>query len=99
MAKYLILAQAQRHIREIRHYTAVNWGRDQAKSYMQGMTEIFRFLTANPDAGRNCDDELEPGIMRFIYESHFIYYRKTSAGIAVIDILHQSMIPEQHLKL
>jgi plasmid stabilization system protein ParE len=61
------------------------------------MNEVFRFLAANPDAGRNCDGELKPGILRFIYENHFIYYRKTRTGIAIIGILHQSMIPEKHL--
>ena len=64
---------------------------------MQGMKEVFHFLAVNPNAGRNCDMELKPGVLRFIYENHFIYYRKTGSGVAVIGILHQSMIPQRHL--
>ena len=61
------------------------------------MNDVFRFLAVNPDAGRSCDVELKPGVMRFIYKSHFIYYRKTGSGVAVMGILHQSMIPQKHL--
>ena len=61
MAKYILLAQAQGHIHEIRNYTVENCGREQAKSYLQGMNDVFHFLAVNPDAGRSCDVELKPG--------------------------------------
>jgi toxin ParE1/3/4 len=99
MEKFVLLTQAQKHIGEIKNYTVENWGREQAKSYLDGMTAVFRFLGTNPDAGRNCDEDLKPGVMRFIYESHVVYYRKTECGVAVMGILHQNMVPQRHLRI
>ncbi|WP_369795930.1 type II toxin-antitoxin system RelE/ParE family toxin [Serratia sp. SCBI] len=36
-------------------------------------------------------------IRSFPYASHRIYYRNRPAGITVLAILHQAMVPHRHL--
>lgn len=46
--------------------------------------------------GKNCSDDLKD-IYRFLYGSHAIYYITIPDSILIIAILHQSMVPENHL--
>lgn len=50
-----------------------------------------------PLMGRNCSEDLGKDIYRFLYGSHVIYYLTMPGSIIIIAILHQSMVPENHL--
>ncbi len=72
------------------------WGIDQAESYIRLLGQTLRSLAETPGLGRAVED-VRPGYFKFPNASHVIFYRKTSAGIEVIRILHKSMDVDRHL--
>lgn len=58
--------------------------------------DAMQQLTDFPALGQRCD-HLGPSLRRKNVERHTIYYRISGPDIYVLDILHQSMLPERHL--
>jgi toxin ParE1/3/4 len=49
-----------------------------------------------PDIGRT-RDEISPGMRRLESGRHVVYFREASAGVRIVRILHQRMLPEGHM--
>lgn len=90
MARYRILAEANTDIDGIYAYGIETWGLAQAKDYLLGLHERFEFLVDNPNIGVN-SDELSPGLQRFRYGRHVVFFINTDNGILIVRVLGEEM--------
>lgn len=85
--RYALSETAETQILEIYAYTARTFGVYQAEAYHAGLIHTFELLAGfplmGPDAGR-----LFPGLRRFTFQSHTIFYTASDVGIAIRQILH-----------
>jgi toxin ParE1/3/4 len=77
-------------------YTLQKWGAAQAERYLDSLEKCAKLLAANPGLGRRCV-WIRPGLHRFEKGRHVFFYRREGDGIFVSRILHQSMLPEEHI--
>lgn len=96
MAEYRLAPVAERDLEQIWHFTAKEWGVEQAHRYTDELTSAFEALAAAPDRVPACDD-IRPGYRRRNVGRHTIYFRKTVYGIAIMRILHDRMDAARHL--
>ena len=96
MADYSLSQTAAADVDGIYEYTIINFGLDQARAYLSGMHGRMETLAEHPLVGRNAD-ELAPGLRRFEYESHIIFYVVKTNGVHIVRVLHQSMDVRRHL--
>ncbi len=98
MAAYVLLAQAQKHLREIGEYTVAHWGNDQAKTYLENMKMVFELISQNPSIGTDRGGDLQSGLASLVYKSHVIYYKQEAEKIVIYGILHHAMSPQNHIR-
>ncbi len=96
MAEYRLSPAAQGDLDGIFDYTVTQWGLEQAVRYTQALEAACADLAEAPSQGQDCG-HIRPGYRRRAAEHHFIYYRITDYGIAVMRILHERMLPSRHL--
>jgi toxin ParE1/3/4 len=89
--------EARADIRSINSYTIRNWGTRQARAYVAGLRNFCAELARMPAAGTDAS-WLAPGLRRFPYESHVIYYRQTPDGIVIIALIHKNQDPERRFQ-
>jgi toxin ParE1/3/4 len=92
---YTFSKLAESDLQAILDYTVDTWGGEQAKIYLDGLVDCFKRLAKKPLLGRECDD-LRPRVRRIEYEKHVVFYRRTEAGIRILRVLHQRMLPNRH---
>lgn len=80
---------------DIANYTLDNWGLDQAVRYTNRLYDDFDLLAGQPSLGRACES-LAPGLRRFEVDKHVVFYLPAPAGILVVRIFHQSVLPMPH---
>ncbi|KTD25993.1 MULTISPECIES: type II toxin-antitoxin system RelE/ParE family toxin [Legionella] len=97
MTRYQFTIQARQDLIQIRRFTLEHWGSKHSISYLEELKRTVELLSDMPLMGKNCSDDLGKDIYRFLCGSHAIYYFTISGSIIVIAILHQSMVPENHL--
>ena len=97
MARLRFSRRARADLLSIAVYTLQTWGPAQANDYIEQMEGCCRPLARNPLPGRSCDD-VRAGLRRIEKGKHIIFYRQAPAGIRVVRILHQRMLPrsEEH---
>jgi toxin ParE1/3/4 len=88
--------QALRDLEEIDLYSEARWSLAQADRYLDQVQSHCNLLASNPLLGR-IFHRRRPGVLRSEVGSHVIFYRQTARGILVLRILHQRMMPENHL--
>lgn len=86
---------AESDLQAILDYTVDTWGGEQAGIYLDGLVDCFNRIAKTPLLGRGCD-ELRPGMRRIECNKHVVFYRQTKAGIRIIRVLHQRMLPNRH---
>ena len=96
MAAYSLSSKAAADLDGIYEYTILNFGLSQARTYLFGLHEGFEALAQHPMQGRK-SDELAPGLRRFEYQSHIVFYVLKDKGIRIVRVLHQSMDVKRHL--
>ncbi|MDR4513668.1 type II toxin-antitoxin system RelE/ParE family toxin [Nitrosomonas sp.] len=96
MARYRIQAEANADIDKIYVDGIERWGLAQARNYLLGLHERFEFLADNPNTGVN-SDELLPGLQRFRYGRHVIFFTNTNNEILIVRVLGEEMDFERHL--
>lgn len=96
MSRVVFSAAAYNDLAAIVDYTKATWGRGQAESYLSEMKVRLDALAETPLIGR-ARPELATDLLSFPIEKHIAYYRVTSAGIAVVRILHHRQDPVRHL--
>jgi toxin ParE1/3/4 len=95
VSDYTFSKLAESDLQAILDYTVDTWGEEQAEVYLDGLVDCFNGIAKTPLLGRGCDD-LRPGMRRIEYEKHVVFYRRTKAGLRIVRVLHQRMLPNRH---
>jgi toxin ParE1/3/4 len=90
MAEYRLSGAAEADIEAIYIYTYQTFGAHQAESYALGLKQSFERLADMPRIGRSAED-LRPGLFRFRYQSHIIFYTIESDHILIQRVFHGRM--------
>jgi toxin ParE1/3/4 len=90
MAKYRLSDAAEADIEAIYLHTDVTFGAGQAQIYVSGLEQTFEKISDLPRMGRSADD-LRPGLFRFRYQSHVIFYTIEFDHIVIRRVLHGRM--------
>ena len=94
MAAYRLTQRADDDLGAIYEYTSLNCGLERARTYVTGQHEQFETLAARPALGRNAEP-LAPGLRRYPYRSHVVFYVPADKGVLIVRVLHQSMEPKR----
>jgi toxin ParE1/3/4 len=81
---------------DIADYTLDTWGVDQALRYSESLEACFGRLAETPKIGRRCN-RVRAGYRRFEHERQVVLYRVDAKGIFIARVLHQAMLPSEHL--
>ena len=85
-------------LNEVEAYTFRTWGIAQAKRYAAALVADIKALRVS--AFRYpLYDEVHPGLRRKRSGMHHIYFLATKDEVEVLNIIHVSRDPGQHLKL
>jgi toxin ParE1/3/4 len=96
MAVYKLSGKASVDVEDIYEYTIVNFGIEQARTYLHGLDDCFKALTENPLEGRAAD-ELALELRRYEYQSHVVFYREMEQYTLIVRVLHKSMDFARHV--
>lgn len=96
MADYRLSNAARADILAIDREATKQWGEERSYRYLAELGEVFLNLAAFPQSGRDAS-AIRAGYRRFEHESHVIFYRPDKAGIVIMRVLHQRMLPRWHL--
>ena len=96
MAAYKLSGKASADVEDIYEYTIVNFGIEQARTYLHGLDDCFNALAENPLRGRAAD-ELASELRRYEYQSHVVFYREVEQYTLIIRVLHQTMDFARHV--
>ncbi|MES1203900.1 MAG: type II toxin-antitoxin system RelE/ParE family toxin [Pseudomonadota bacterium] len=96
MKRYVLRPRAEADLADIWRYGVAQWSAKQADTYYVTLTSAFLRLSEMPDLGRPYDD-LRHGYFRYLVGSHAVFYRKVTAGIEIVRVLHQRMDFDRHL--
>ncbi len=96
MAVYRLSSRAAADLAGIYEYTILNFGLEQARLYLSGLHGQFEALVEHQLQGRKAE-ELAPGLRRFEYQSHIVFYMPEGKDIWIVRVLHQSMDVKKHL--
>jgi toxin ParE1/3/4 len=94
---YRLTPDAQADLREIRLYTLDRWGAERSRAYLEGLTQTLDTLCTMPKMGRP-QEEIRQGLRSHLHRSHCIYYLLIFDTLYVLGVLHQSRVPQNHLK-
>jgi toxin ParE1/3/4 len=97
--EYRLSRLALADLRSIARHTLQHWGLEQADRYLDDLGRVLNLLAASPALGRECS-HIRKGYRRMEHGRHVIFYRAQpkNAGIDVIRILHDRMLPGSYLK-
>ena len=95
MAAYRLTPKAVDDLDGIYEYTIENFGLGQAQDYLNGLHQRFEELAERPALGRGAD-RLAPGLRRFPYQSHVVFYKPEDRGVLIVRVLHESMDVPRH---
>lgn len=74
-------------ITAITDYTDRTFGEGQTAAYLAGLEQSFQLLVNFPAIGAAAF-ELKPGLRRYRYQSHYIFYTRHEDHIRIEDVLH-----------
>lgn len=83
---------------EVEAYTWRNWGGEQAKRYAAALVADIKALRVSA-LRHPLYDTIHPGLRRKRSGMHHIYYLATKDSVEVLNIIHVSRDPVQHLKV
>ena len=95
MARYKLTHKAASEIETIYRYSILHFGIPTAQHYVSGIHHCLLLLAEHPDWGKPYDFVL-PGLQRYEYRSHAVYYRAVSEGILIIRVLGNRQDPARH---
>ena len=87
---YSLSPLARLDLEDIWTYTRKQWSRRQADTYIREMLAAFTELAQGSRIGMSAED-IRPGYLKYLIGAHIIFYRRSSASIEVIRVLHQNM--------
>jgi toxin ParE1/3/4 len=92
---YRLSPLAEVDLEKIWLYTFEHWSLVQADTYHQSFVTAFNELASGKKQGRPSD--VLPGFMKYLCNSHMIYFLEYPNHLDVIRILHQRQDAERHL--
>jgi len=95
MAAYSLSGKAVSDLDGIYEYTILNFGLEQAQTYLLGLHERFQILADNPGVGRSAS-QLAPELRRHEYQSHVVFYIPKKKGALIVRVLHARMDAKRH---
>ena len=88
--------EAEKDLDDIAAYTLVHWGEVQCARYLDLLEQTCeRIIPQHLRFARPVPDR--PDLVRWRCERHVVYLRRVSAGVEIVRILHDRMVPENHL--
>lgn len=90
MASYIFTEQAEQDLAAIIDFTQSRWGKAQANSYLDSLSEKAQTLADNPALGAS-RNTLADGLLSFPHQSHIIFYFAQHEGITIVRVLHSNM--------
>lgn len=94
--RLIVSVDAEADLRSIARYTSGRWGRERARSYLLGLRSKLRLLCEHPELGSTAD-EVRPGLRRYPYISHNIFYRFRGDDVRIVRVLHKQMQAEHYI--
>jgi|SRR5580658_607981 toxin ParE1/3/4 len=92
MAAVRVQAAASHRLDEIYRYTRARRGTEQADRYIIGLFEAFDRIETHGVVSKPVPPEFGVDGYYFLFERHFVYWRKLSNGdIGIVTILHERM--------
>ena len=88
--------EAENDLFEIAAYTWTEWGEDQAVRYLELVRDTCED-TIPRKHGFARSVPRRPGLLRWRCERHVVYVRTVDDGVEIVRILHDRMLPSQHL--
>ena len=95
MGAYRLTRRAAADLDAIFEYTALRFGLGQARSYFNMLHECCRRLAGNPGLGRSAES-LAPGLRRYEFRSHVVFYLAESPELVIVRVLHSRMDAQRH---
>lgn len=87
-----MLKSASRRIADIYRHSLENWGREQARDYIDGLFDLFDAVAAGERNGRSIPKALGLSGRYIRYRRHFVFWiEKGDDRIAIISVLHDRM--------
>lgn len=83
---------AEQDLDDIYDYSLKQFGRQQAREYIEAFRPVFTRLADNPNIGSNAY-----GMKKFPCGKHIVFYQVRLERMFIVRILHQRMLPERHL--
>ncbi len=88
--------RAERDLIEIGLYTVIHWSEEQWEKYSTLLRRTCEeIVPANIRYARPV--VMRPGLLRWRCERHIIFFRQITGGIETVRILHERMLPSNHL--
>ena len=96
MAAYRLTRRAATDLEAVFAYTAEQFGVEQARSYLGGLHGCCERLADRPRLGRSAES-LTPGLRRYEFRSHVVFYIGRSEGVVIVRVLHERMDAPRHV--
>ena len=84
---YKLSSAAITQIEVLVSYTDETFGPNQTAAYIAGLESSFDLLVRFPDIGAAAF-EIKPGLRRYRYQSHYIFYTEQGDFIGIEAIVH-----------
>lgn len=96
MSRVYYTRDAERDVDHIAEYTVAQWGEEQCAQYIDLLEQTCEvIIPQNARYGRPVPQR--PQLQRWRCERHVVYYRRVRGGIEIVRILHERMLPLNHL--
>ena len=98
MRTFTLTNKAKADLKSIAVYTQRKWGKDQRKTYVRQLDDVFHMLSETPELGNKCDF-IKQGYRKFPVSSHILFYHSISQfKIEFVRILHKRMDAKTQFK-
>ena len=87
MAEWRLSEKADEQLSGIYVYTFDTFGEVQAEAYVEGLRRTFGLIADFPGIG-NVADEIKPGLRRFRFQSHYIFYKAEPGMLVIRALIH-----------
>ncbi len=98
MREVILRPDAEADIEDAADYTIQQWGAEQARAYVRELRRATEQL-ATTALRHSIHNTIYPGLRRKRSGMHHIYYLATENCVEVLNIIHVSRDPAQHLKM
>lgn len=96
MSRIYYTRDAAHDLDQIAAYTIAHWGEDPCAKYLDLLEQTCEvILPENASHARAVPHR--PQLRRWRCERHIIYFRSVLGGLEIVRILHERMLPQNHL--